>query len=75
VKKTSIYIDTDTDIALTRRAVREGTTRASLIRRALNEAAKDSLPVKPRARGVFKGPAGLAQNADDYLHESDFGKT
>jgi hypothetical protein len=29
--------------------------------------------VKPRARGVFDGPADLAARADEHLTESGFG--
>jgi ribbon-helix-helix CopG family protein len=73
MKKTSIYIEPDVDAALTRRAAAEGTTKAEVIRRALRDAAGTSLRVKPRARGVFRGPADLAAHADDYLTKSGFG--
>jgi predicted transcriptional regulator len=75
VKKTSIYIDDDVDVALTRRAAAENTTKAELIRAALREAAACSLRVKPRARGVFAGPADLAARADEHLSESGFGES
>jgi len=74
VKKTSIYIETDVDVALTRRAAAEGTTKAELIRQALRDAAGRSLRVKPRARGVFEGPPDLAARADEHLAESGFGE-
>ena len=74
VKKTSIYIDDDVDVALARRAAVEGTTKAELIRRALRDAAGGSLRVKPRARGVFKGPGDLASRADEHLTASGFGE-
>ena len=74
MKKTSIYIEADVDVALTRRAVAEGTTKAELIRRALREAAGGSLRVKPRARGVFEGPADLASRTDEHLVQSGFGE-
>ncbi|MFN8111893.1 MAG: CopG family transcriptional regulator [Solirubrobacterales bacterium] len=73
MKKTSIYIDDDVDVALSRRAAAEGTTKAELIRRALREAAAGSLRVKPRGRGVFAGPADLAERTDDHLAETGFG--
>lgn len=75
VKKTSIYIDDDVDVALARRAAAEGTTKAELIRRALRDAAAGSIRVKPRARGVFAGPADLAERADDHLADTGFGET
>lgn len=71
--KTSIYIEAEVDVALSRRAAREGTSKAELIRRALREAAGDSLGVRPRARGVFEGPSDLAENVDRHLSETDFG--
>lgn len=74
MKKTSIYIEPDVDVALARRAAAEGTTKAELIRRALREAAGGSLRVKPRARGTFRGPADLASRADEHLADSGFGE-
>ncbi len=73
VKKTSIYIEPEVDVALTRRAAAEGTTKAELIRRALRDAASDSVRVRPRARGVFTGPTDLAVNSDEHLADSGFG--
>jgi hypothetical protein len=75
MKKTSIYIEPDVDIALTRRAAEQGTTKAALIRQALRDAAAGSLRVKPTARGVFAGPADLAQAADAHLAASGFGES
>ena len=72
VKKTSIYIDDDVDVALGRRAAAEGTTKAELIRQALRDAAGGSVRVKPRARGVFKGPTDLGSHADEHLTASGF---
>jgi predicted transcriptional regulator len=74
MKKTSIYIDDDVDVALTRRAAAENTTKAELIRAALRAAASGSLRVKPRAGGVFAGPADLAARTDEHLGESGFGE-
>jgi hypothetical protein len=74
MKKTSIYLEPDVDIALARRAAAEGTTKAELIRQALREAAGRSLRVKPKARGVFKGPADLASRVDEHLDETGFGE-
>jgi hypothetical protein len=75
MKKTSIYIEPAVDVALSRRAAAEGTTKAELIRQALRDAAGGSLRVKPRARGVFSGPADLSSRTDDYLTESHFGES
>jgi hypothetical protein len=75
VRKTSIYIDDEVHVALARRAAREGTTKAELIRTALREAAGDSLRARPRARGVFVGPGDLAERLDEHLTESGFGES
>jgi len=74
MRKTSIYIEPEVDVALGRRAAAEGTTKAELIRQALREAAGSSLRVKPRARGVFEGPSDLASRVDEHLSESGFGE-
>ncbi len=74
MKKTSIYIEAEVDVALSRRAAAEGTTKADLIRTALRDAAGASLKAKPRAKGVFAGPADLAEHADEHLAESGFGE-
>jgi hypothetical protein len=75
VKKTSIYIESDVDAALSRRAAELGTTKADLIRTALRDAVAGSLRVKPAARGVFAGPADLADRADEHLGGSGFGES
>lgn len=75
MRKTSIYIEDDVDVALSRRAAEEGTSKAALIRDALRGAAAGSLRVKPRARGVFEGPADLAESADEHLGSSGFGES
>lgn len=75
VRKTSIYLDDSVDVALSRRAAREGKTKAELIREALREAAGTTIRVKPTARGVFDGPADLSSRADEYLTEAGFGES
>lgn len=74
MKKTSIYIDPEVDVALARRAAAEGTTKAELIRQALRSAAEGSVRVKPRARGVFAGPSDLVARTDEHLADSGFGE-
>jgi len=75
VKKTSVYIEHDVDVALSRRAAEEGTTKAELIRRALRVAAGDAVRVKPRAQGVFVGPTDLSEHVDEHLEASSFGES
>lgn len=75
MKKTSLYIEPEVDLALARRAAAEGTTKAELIRQALRDAARGSVRVKPRARAVFRGPADLSARTDEHLTESGFGES
>lgn len=75
MKKTSIYIEPDVDLALSRRAAAEGTSKAELIRQALRETVERSRRVKPRAQGVFQGPSDLAARADEHLSGSRFGES
>ena len=75
MRKTSIYLEDDVDIALSRRAAAEGTTKAELIRRALRDAAAGAIRVKPKARAVFDGPADLSGAADEHLAETGFGES
>lgn len=74
MKKTSIYIEPEVDLALSRRAAAAGISKAELIRSSLREVANGSPQAKPRGRGVFAGPADLAENADEHLNESGFGR-
>lgn len=74
MKKTSIYLDPEVDRALSRRANAQGTTKAALIRDALNQLAGAERSPRPRACGVFDGPGDLARNADHYLTETGFGE-
>lgn len=73
MRKTSIYIEDEIDLALARRAASEGKTKAEVIRIALREAAAPALHIRPRAAGVFDGPVDLAENADARLVDSGFG--
>lgn len=75
MRKTSIYIEDEVDVALARRAAEEGTSKAELIRSALREAVSGSLGIKPRARGVFAGSADLAEKTDEHLASSGFGES
>lgn len=75
MKKTSIYIEPEVDVALERRAAAEGTTKAELIRQALRDAAAASVRVKPRAKGVFAGHPDLSVRADEHLAGSGFGES
>jgi hypothetical protein len=73
VKKTSIYLEPELDLALARRASVFGVTKAELIRDTLRR----SLAGTPRPRitaiGVGEGPGDVADNVDRYLLETGFG--
>jgi hypothetical protein len=73
VKRTTIYIEPAVDLALARRAAAEGKTKDEVIAAALRTAAADAPSVRPRAIGVFTGPADLSGAVDRYLTESGFG--
>jgi hypothetical protein len=73
VKKTSIYIDSDVDRALGRRAAAQGTSKAALIREALADAAAAGERARPRGGGVFDGPSDLSENVEEYLARTGFG--
>ena len=75
MKKTSLYLEEDVDIGLSRRAAAEGRSKAEIIREALRAAAGGRVQVKPAAIGVFAGPGDLAERADDYLRQTGFGES
>lgn len=75
MKKTSLYLDEDTDAALTRKAAHEGVAKAALIRRALDREAAEAPQPRFSGRGVVSGgPPDLAANDEYYLTKTGFGK-
>jgi hypothetical protein len=74
VKKTSIYLEPELDIALTRRAAVTGVTKAELIRQALRAAVAGSLRPRLRAIGVGSGPGWISSDVDRALDETGFGE-
>lgn len=75
VKKTSLYLPPDLDRALTRRAAEQGLSKAELMRVALADAARPRATGRaPRGRGIFEGPADLAEALDRHLSELGFGE-
>jgi hypothetical protein len=73
VRKTSIYLDPDLDLALARVAAREGVTKAEVIRRALAQAVAEAPRPRVRAIGVGEGPGDVADDVDRHLSQTDFG--
>lgn len=68
----SIYIDPEVDRALTLQAERMGRSKASLIRKALADAA--GIRPRPKAVALFSGPGDLSTKVDEYLTETGFGE-
>jgi hypothetical protein len=73
VKKTSVYLDTDVDLALDRLAAAEGVTKAAIVRRALEREAKRAPRPRITALGVGSGPGDVADNVDEHLRQTGFG--
>jgi hypothetical protein len=74
VKKTSIYLEPELDLALARRAATVGVTKAELIREALRAAVGGSTQPRLRAIGVGSGPGWVSSDIDRALQESGFGE-
>lgn len=74
VRKTSIYLEPDLDLALARRAAITGVTKAELIRQALRAAVGGSTQPRLQAIGVGSGPGWISSDIDRALRESGFGE-
>lgn len=75
MKKTSVYLEPEIDLALARLARAEGKSKAQVIRDALAKAAAKA-PKQPRIKaiGVGHGPGDVSENVDRYLRETGFGE-
>jgi len=73
MKKTSLYLDPETDRALMRLAATQGITKAEAIRRALKQAVAKAPPPRLSAIGVGEGPGDVAGDVDRHLAETGFG--
>ena len=73
MKKTSLYLDPDTDAALTRLAEQQGISKAELIRRALRETAASAPRPRIAAIGVGSGPGDVSDDVDRHLADTGFG--
>ena len=74
MKKTSIYLEPELDIALARRAAARGITKAELIRQTLRAAVDGRTQPRLRAVGVGSGPGWISSDVDRALRESGFGE-
>ena len=74
MKKTSVYLEPELDLALERLAASVGITKAEAIRRALRrETARVERPLAT-AIGVGDGPGDVAADVDRHLTETGFGE-
>ena len=73
MKKTSLYLEPELDLALARRAAIVGVTKAELIRQALRDAVGNSAQPRLEAIGVGSGPGWVSSDIDRALRESEFG--
>lgn len=73
MKKSSLYIEPETDAALARIAERRGITKAELIRQTLRSVAAAERRPAMTAIGVGRGPGDVSANVDEHLDESGFG--
>jgi hypothetical protein len=74
VKKTSIYLEPELDLALARHAFVLGITKAELIRQSLRRVVNGGTRPRITAIGVGEGPGDVADNVDRYLLETGFGE-
>lgn len=73
VKKTSIYLEADLDVALAREAAEQGITKAEFIRASLRRAV-GTAPPRIAAIGVGRGPGDVSENVEGHLAETGFGE-
>ena len=74
MKKTSIYLEHDLDVALARRAALAGVTKAELIRDALRAAVGGTAQPRLQGIGVGEGPGWISSDVDRALRETGFGE-
>jgi len=74
MKKTSLYVEADLDLALDRLAEAAGLSKAEVIRRALRDAVARAERPRLTAIGVGEGPGDVADDIDRHLDETGFGR-
>ena len=74
VKKTSIYLEPELDLALASRASLKGVTKAEFIRQALRAAVGGTPRPRITAIGVGSGPGWISSDVDRALRETGFGE-
>jgi predicted transcriptional regulator len=74
MKKTTVYLEAETDRALDRLAKARGISKAEAIRRALDQAVRRVERPRISAIGVGAGPSDVADDVDRHLEETGFGR-
>jgi len=74
MKKTSVYLEPETDRALDRLAAEQGISKAEAIRRAIDQAVRGVERPRIKAIGVGAGPGDVADDVDRHLEETGFGR-
>lgn len=73
MKKTTVYLELDLDLALARLAAQRRVSKAEVIRAALRDAARQSERPRITAIGLVRGPGDVADNVDRHLADTGFG--
>ncbi len=73
MKKTTVYLELELDLALGRLAAHRRVSKAEVIRSALRDATRGSDRPRITAIGLARGPGDVADNVDRHLAETGFG--
>jgi predicted transcriptional regulator len=75
VTKTTVYLDTETALALRQLAGAQGRTQAELIREALARYTEQSAARKPRGIGKYRsGRSDISERAEELLRRGARGR-
>lgn len=73
MKKTTVYLEAEVDLALDRLAAVRRVSKAEVIRAALRDVTRHVERPRITAIGVAQGPGDVADNVDRHLAETGFG--
>lgn len=73
MKKTTVYLEPELDLALGRLATKRRVSKAEVIRDALRDATRHIERPRIAAIGVAHGPGDVADDVDRHLRETGFG--
>lgn len=74
MKKTTVYLEPELDLALGRLASARGVSKAEAIRDVLRRAASEVERPRISAIDVARGPGDVADDVDRHLGDSGFGR-